>query len=64
MGFSNITIETEFLGTGINKTILNKEDVWRKFVLSEVTEEIKHLAPLQCERLRKSMPTTWEISIN
>lgn len=45
--FSAISIETEFLVSGGNKTILNSEDVSEEIRLPEITEEIKHLAPLR-----------------
>jgi cytidylate kinase len=45
--FSEILIQTEFLSEGINKTILNLEDVSEEIRLPEITEEIKYLAPLR-----------------
>lgn len=45
--FSKISLQTEFLGSGINKTILNQEDVSEEIRLPELTEEIKYLAPLR-----------------
>ncbi|HNK95766.1 MAG TPA: (d)CMP kinase, partial [Leptospiraceae bacterium] len=45
--FSNINIETEFLSSGGNKTLLNSEDISEEIRLPEITEEIKHLAPLR-----------------
>ena len=44
---SEISIKTEFLPSGINKTFLNSEDVSDEIRLPEVTEEIKYLAPLR-----------------
>ena len=46
----NISIQTEFLPGGINKTILNSQDVSEEIRLPEVTEEIKHLAPIRLVR--------------
>ena len=46
----NISIQTEFLPGGINKTILNSQDVSEEIRLPEVTEEIKHLAPVRLVR--------------
>ncbi|MBK8395190.1 MAG: (d)CMP kinase [Leptospiraceae bacterium] len=45
--FSGILIQTEFLAGGMNKTILNSEDVSDEIRLPEVTEEIKYLAPIR-----------------
>ncbi len=47
---SKISIQTEFLSGGTNKTILNSEDVSEEIRLPEVTEEIKYLAPLRIVR--------------
>lgn len=45
--FSKISIQTEFISDGANKTFLNSEDVSDEIRLLEVTEEIKYLAPLR-----------------